>query len=315
MQRYLLTVAYDGASFLGWQRQSSDSAEGTRKSISQGISKSISKSVQATLEEAVLRFCQQKTTLHAAGRTDQGVHALAQYAHLDLDLSRYSTTHRVHEELLRDAVNFHLKPLPVVVKRVQAVAPTFHARFSATSREYLYRIVVSPTRPVFREESVWHRMTNAHSQRRWGKNLEEGLARLRQSAQELQGEHDFQAFRSSACQARSSVKRMYKAEVHHEDDEIRLVFQASGFLYRQVRLMTGTLLGVAEQRLPEDSVRRLLKGEMPVPFRQPARFAAPARGLYFVGATYEMPSDIPSYMPYEMPSLSRPSLPSQAKVP
>ena len=295
MQRYLLTVAYDGASFLGWQRQSSDSAEGTHKSISQ--------SIQATLEEAVLRFCQQKTTLHAAGRTDQGVHALAQYAHLDLDLSRYDTTRRAPEELLRDAVNFHLKPLPVVVKRVQAVAPTFHARFSATSREYLYRIVVSPTRPIFREESVWHRMTNARSQRRWGRNLEEGLARLRQSAQELQGEHDFHAFRSSACQARSSIKRMYKAEVRHEDDEIRLVFQASGFLHRQVRLMTGTLLGVAEQRLPADSVRRLLTGERLAPFRQPPRFAAPARGLYFVGATYDALSPLsPSPPPSPPPS-------------
>ena len=104
-----------------------------------------------------------------------------------------------------------------------------HARFSATSREYLYRIVVSPTRPIFREESVWHRMTNARSQRRWGRNLEEGLARLRQSAQELQGEHDFHAFRSSACQARSSIKRMYKAEVRHEDDEIRHRLASLGF--------------------------------------------------------------------------------------
>ena len=290
MPRYLLTVVYDGRFFLGWQRQSSDSAASARKSV------------QATLEDAVLQFCQQKTTLHAAGRTDQGVHALAQYAHLDLDLSRYDKTNRAHEELLRDAVNFHLKPLPVVVKRVQAVSPVFHARFSATSREYLYRVVVSPTRPVFREGGVWHRMTNERTQRRWGKNLEEGLARLRQSAQELLGENDFAAFRSSACQARSSVKRMYKAEVMRDDDEIRLVFQASGFLYRQVRLMTGTLLAIAEQRLPEDSVRRLLSGGSSAlssslssslssassspPYR-PYRFAAPAHGLYFAGATYD----------------------------
>ena len=135
-------------------------------------------------------------------------------------------------------------------------------------------------------------MTNARSERRWGKNLEAGVARLRQSACDFQGEHDFAAFRASACQARSSVKRMYKAEVHHDDDEIRLVFQASGFLQRQVRLMTGTLLAIAEQRLPEDSVRRLLKGEKLAPssapsLPRPPRFAAPACGLYFVGATYD----------------------------
>ncbi len=284
MARYLLTVAYDGSSFLGWQRQPSDSACSLRKNIRKNICKNICKSVQATLEEAVLRFCQQKTTLHAAGRTDRGVHALAQRAHLDLDLSRYDTQ-RAHEELLRDAVNFHLKPLPVVVLKVQAVSPVFHARFSATSRAYLYRIVVSPARPVFREGHVWHRTANARLLRRWGKNLEAGLARLRRSVQELLGEHDFSPFRSSACQARSAVKRMYKAEVHHDDDEIRLVFQASGFLYRQVRLMTGTLLAVAEQRLPEDSVRRLLSGKSLLP--PPPRFAAPAHGLYFAGATYE----------------------------
>ena len=284
MQRYLLTVAYDGRSFLGWQRQASDSIE--------RASKRSERSVQATLEEAVLQFCQQKTTLHAAGRTDQGVHALAQYAHLDLDLSRYDEKTRSHEDLLRAALNFHLKPLPVVVKTARAVSPTFHARFSATSREYLYRIVVSPTRPIFREGSVWYRMTNARSERRWGKNLEAGVARLRQSACDFQGEHDFAAFRASACQARSSVKRMYKAEVHHDDDEIRLVFQASGFLQRQVRLMTGTLLAIAEQRLPEDSVRRLLKGEiLAPPLSRAHRFAAPACGLYFVGATYD---DLPS---------------------
>ncbi len=294
MPRYLLTVAYDGKFFLGWQRQASDSLTSALKANAR--KENARKSVQATLEQAVFHFCQQKITLHAAGRTDQGVHALAQYAHLDLDLSRFAPQQRAPEDLLRDGVNFHLKPLPVVVKRVRAVSPIFHARFSATSREYLYRIVVSPTRPIFRAGKVWHRMTNARSQQRWGNNLEAGIARLQSSVCELQGENDFAAFRSSACQARSSVKRMYKAEVHHADDEIRLVFQASGFLYRQVRLMTGTLLAIAEQRMPEDSVRRLLKGEtlassssasssacLP---RSP-RFAAPAQGLYFVGATYD----------------------------
>ncbi len=302
LARYLLTLAYDGRYFLGWQRQPSDAVERAQSNIRRHA-----RSVQATVEDAVFRFCRQRTSLHAAGRTDRGVHALAQFAHLDLDLSRFDSDNRSHEELLRDALNFHLKPLPVVVKNVQEVSPALHARFSATSRTYLYRIVVSRTRPVFREGGVWYRKTNARTQQRWGDNGEEGLMRLRRSVQDFLGEHDFQAFRSNACQARSSVKRMYKAEAHFEGDEIRLVFQASGFLYRQVRLMTGTLLAVAEQRLPENSVRRLLKGEQIAssPSR-PFRFAAPAHGLYFSGATYdELPCASPSSFPPSLAPLAR----------
>ena len=204
MARYKLTIEYDGGPFVGWQRQDNGP------------------SVQAALEEAVLAFSGERAFVQGAGRTDAGVHALAQVAHLDLANERPAET-------VRAALNFHLKPHPIAVVEADIVADDFHARFSATWRRYRYRILNRRAPPAFDRGHVWHVPVPLDA------------AAMADAAAVLVGRHDFNSFRSTSCQAPSPVKTLDLLEVARDENEIRIEVGARSFLHNQVRILVGTL--------------------------------------------------------------------------
>ncbi|MEE9210842.1 MAG: tRNA pseudouridine(38-40) synthase TruA [Kiloniellales bacterium] len=245
MTRYKLTLEYDGRGFVGWQRQDN------------GLS------VQAALETAVQRFCAEAVCVEAAGRTDSGVHALGQVAHVDLDKA-------TDAETLRDALNFHLKPAAVAVLSAEAVAPDFHARFSATERRYRYRIVNRRARLTLDQGRAWFVPVP----------LDAGA--MGDAAQALVGQHDFTSFRATECQAKSPVKTLAALEVSREGEEIRIEARARSFLHHQVRNMVGTLKLVGEGKWSRVDVARALAARD----RKAAGPTAPADGLYLVAVRY-----------------------------
>ncbi len=245
MFRYKLTVEYDGRGFVGWQRQDN------------GLS------VQQAIEEAVLAFCGEAARLHGAGRTDAGVHALGQVAHVDLE-------REAKPGALRDAVNFHLKPHAVAVLRAERVGADFHAQLSAKERAYLYRILNRRAPPTLERGRVWHVGTPLDH---------EAMGR---AARVLVGRHDFTTFRASNCQAKSPVKALAALDVARDGDEVRITARAPSFLHHQVRNMVGTLERVGEGKWTEADVAAALEARERAKGGPPA----PAEGLYLVGVTY-----------------------------
>lgn len=245
MTRFKLTLEYDGAAFVGWQRQDNGP------------------SVQQALEEAVTGFCGETVTVHGAGRTDAGVHALGQVAHLDLEKPTTAET-------LRDAVNAHLKPAPVAVLAAEVAADDFHARFSATERRYLYRIV--NRRPPLALERG----------RAWWVPRPLDAAAMHAAAQVLVGKHDFSSFRASECQAKSPVKTLTAIEVSRLAEAIEIRARAPSFLHHQVRNFAGTLRLVGEGKWSAAKVKQVLEARD----RNAAGQTAPAEGLYLTEVVY-----------------------------
>ncbi len=245
MPRYKLTLEYDGGPFVGWQRQDNGP------------------SVQQALEEAVTAFCGERATVHGAGRTDAGVHALGQAAHLDLEKPTTAET-------LRDAVNAHLKPAPVAVLAAEVAAADFHARFSATERRYLYRIV--NRRPPLALERG----------RAWWVPRPLDAAAMHAAAQVLVGRHDFSSFRASECQAKSPVKTLTAIEVARLAETIEIRARAPSFLHHQVRNFAGTLRMVGEGKWTAAKVEAVLEARD----RNAAGQTAPAEGLYLTEVVY-----------------------------
>ncbi len=245
MPRYRLLIEYDGGPFQGWQAQ----ANGP--------------SVQGSIEAAVLAFTGETVRLGAAGRTDSGVHATGQVAHLDLTRDWSAAN-------VRDALNAHLRPAPVVVLEAELADPDFHARFSATGRRYLYRILNRPSPPALEAGKVWHVR----------KALDADA--MHEAAQVLVGLHDFTTFRDAACQSASPIKTLDLARVRRAGAEIHLDFAARSFLHRQVRSMTGALADVGLGKLTAEGLREAL--EAADRSRCPA--VAPASGLYLTGVEY-----------------------------
>jgi len=245
MTRWKLTLEYDGAPFVGWQRQDNGP------------------SVQAALERAVGNFCGETVTVHAAGRTDAGVHALGQVAHIDI--ARETTA-----DTVRDALNFHLKPDPVAVLSAEAVSADFHARFSATMRHYRYRILNRRAPATLERGHVWHVGTMLDA------------AAMHAAAQRLAGKHDFTSFRAVACQADSPVKTLDALSVAAVGEEIHLYARARSFLHHQVRNITGTLKLVGEGKWSGDDVTAALAARD----RGRAGPTAPAEGLYLIRVDY-----------------------------
>lgn len=245
MPRYRLLIEYDGTSFVGWQRQE------------KGVS------VQGLLERAVERLCGSHCTLHAAGRTDAGVHASGQVAHVDLPKDYPADT-------VRDAVNYHLKPKPVAVIAAEKVGEDFHARFSAVGRAYLYRILARRAPPALDQNRVW-----------WVPVALDAEA-MAEGARRLLGHHDFTTFRASECQAKSPMKTLDVLDVSRHGDEIRVVAEARSFLHHQVRNMLGTLKLVGEGKWSPDDVDRALEAKS----RAAGGPTAPAAGLVLTGVRY-----------------------------
>lgn len=245
MPRYKLTLEYDGGPFRGWQRQSDGD------------------SVQQALEDAVRGFCGEEVQVVAAGRTDAGVHATGQVAHLDLSRS-------VTPETLRNALNHHLRPRPVVVLTAAVAADDFHARFSAKARHYLYRIVNRRAPLALERGRAWHVATPLDAEI------------MHEAAQRLIGRHDFTSFRSALCQAKSPVKTVDRLTIRRLGDRLEITALARSFLHHQVRNMVGTLKLVGEGRFPVSQIEAVLAARD----RAAAGPTAPACGLYLTRVDY-----------------------------
>ncbi len=245
MTRFKLVVEYDGRGFVGWQRQAN------------GLS------LQEVLEEAVFRFCGERVTSHVAGRTDAGVHALGQVAHLDIERA-------AAPEVVRDALNFHLKPHPVAVLRAEPVGPDFHARFSARERAYLYRIV-NRRAPL-----------TLNRGRAWLVQAPLDFRAMQAGAAHLVGCHDFSSFRAAECQAKSPVKTLDRLELSREGEAILVHARARSFLHHQVRNMVGSLKLVGEGTWTSSDIRRVLDARD----RRVAGPTAPPDGLYLLEVVY-----------------------------
>jgi tRNA pseudouridine38-40 synthase len=245
MPRYRLTIEYDGTGLVGWQRQPA------------GVS------VQASLETAVERFCGEQVTVHGAGRTDAGVHALAQCAHLDLS--------RAHDpDTIRGALNYHLRPAAVSVLLVEAVADDFDARRSAIGRAYRYRILNRRPPPMLDRMRVWHVAPPLD------------IDAMRAGARHLLGRHDFSTFRDSLCQAKSPIRTLDALDVTRCGEEIHIEAKARSFLHHQVRNMAGTLKLVGLGQWSPDDVATALSARD----RRAGGPTAPAEGLYLVEVRY-----------------------------
>jgi tRNA pseudouridine38-40 synthase len=243
--RYKLTIEYDGAPFAGWQIQAGQ------------------KTVQGVLIAAAEAFGGEKVVLQGAGRTDAGVHARAQVAHVDLAKAWDTDT-------VRDALNAHLRPHPVAVLTVEQAAGDFNARTSAVKRHYLYRIVNRRADLTLDLGRAW----------RVPRPLD--AAAMHEAAQRLVGKHDFTTFRSSECQAKSPVKTLDRLDVVRNGDEVNILAAARSFLHNQVRSMVGSLVMVGEGKWSADDLARALAARD----RSACGQVAPPDGLYLMKVDY-----------------------------
>lgn len=244
--RYKLTLEYDGGPFSGWQR------------LGEGAS------VQAAIENAVKSLTGRPAEVTGAGRTDAGVHATGQVAHVDID--KYFPS----PQRLADALNAHLRPAPIAVLQAEVAAPDFHARFDAVRRVYVYNIICRRA-PLTLERGY-----------AWRVPRELDLDAMNEAARRLVGQHDFTTFRDSQCQAKSPVKTLDRCDVVPGQDRLQVLCEARSFLHRQVRSMVGTLVEAGLGKLSADDVGAALAA------RDRARCGpvAPPDGLYLMRVDY-----------------------------
>lgn len=245
MPRYKLIIEYDGTPFAGWQMQAN------------------AQSVQEKLTEAIEAFCGDPFIPRGAGRTDSGVHALGQVAHIDLAKDWPPDT-------VMKAINFHLKPAPIAVLSCEQVGEEFDARFSAQKRHYLYRIVNRFAPLALERDHVW---------RVWPRLDEASMAA---AALNLIGRHDFTTFRAAECQAKSPIKTLDILTVERDGEEIGIRASARSFLHHQVRSIVGSLKFVGEGKWSPDDLRAALEARD----RTRCGVMAPAPGLYLVRVDY-----------------------------
>lgn len=251
MPRYKLTIEYDGTNLHGWQRQDGPA------------------SAQQHIEEAILDTMKDDVRLHVAGRTDAGVHAIAQVAHFDSDIER--EPYRIMQ-----GINHALRGTAIVINNVERILEDdeFHARFSAKRRYYLYRILNRPSRIAIEAKRAWH-VRNPLD-----------IDAMREGAQFLIGKHDFTSFRSTACQANSPIKDLDTLEISEIESpfgrEIRITTDARSFLHNQVRNMVGTLSLVGQGKWQAEDIKTALDAKD----RQAGGTNAPPHGLYFMKVDY-----------------------------
>jgi tRNA pseudouridine38-40 synthase len=245
MPRYKIIVEYDGAPFAGWQYQEN------------------SPSVQRAIMTAIEAFSGEKVMVQGAGRTDAGVHALGQVAHFDLASERDTDT-------VRDAINAHLRPLPVAILSAEKVPGDFDARRSALRRHYLYRIANRRPDLAIERGRAWRlpRRLDAEA--------------MHAAAQHLVGKHDFTTFRSTECQAKSPEKTLDRLDVSRLGEEIHISAVARSFLHNQVRSMVGSLVPVGDGKWQAADLGRILEARD----RAACGPVAPPDGLYLVKVDY-----------------------------
>ncbi len=249
MPRYKLIVEYDGTPFCGWQK-------------TPGMP-----TVQAALEEAIFRFCGERVTPVAAGRTDSGVHAAAQVVHVDLTAP--------HDPFrVMSAINFHIATHDarhISLRDVSMVDEAFHARFSARARHYRYRILNRRAPAALEANRVWHIAPPLNREA------------MREAALCLVGEHDFTSFRATECQAKSPIKKIDALTLSVHGEEIHIDISARSFLHHMVRNITGTLVLVGKEKwVPQDVAKALAARN-----RTAAGPTAPPQGLCFMRVEYD----------------------------
>jgi tRNA pseudouridine38-40 synthase len=244
--RYKLTIEYDGAPFAGWQIQADRPT------------------VQGVLTAAVEALSGEKTLVQGAGRTDAGVHARGQVAHVDLAKDWDTDT-------VRDALNAHIRPHPIAILAAEHVAEDFNARMSATKRHYLYRIINRRADLTLDAGHAW----------RVPRPLD--AAAMHAAAQRLVGKHDFTTFRSTECQAKSPVKTLQQLDVERAGDDVIVLASARSFLHSQVRSMAGSLVMAGEGKWSADDLSRVLAAAD----RTACGQVAPPDGLYLMKVDYE----------------------------
>jgi len=245
MPRFKLTIEYDGTDYVGWQRQ----ANGP--------------SIQEALEDAVRGYCQVSALVQGAGRTDAGVHARGQVAHVDIPRDD-------PPEVVLKALNAHLRRHPIAILAAEKVDTDFHARFSAIERGYIYRILTRRAPPAIEANLVWWIPTHLDA------------ARMHDAAQELVGRHDFTSFRAAACQADSPVKTVDEITVTREDDMVLVKARARSFLHHQVRNIVGSLRFVGDGRWTRQDIATARDARD----RSAAGPTAPASGLFLMHVKY-----------------------------
>ncbi|CAK7192960.1 tRNA pseudouridine synthase A [Commensalibacter sp. Nvir] len=249
IQRWALKIEYDGTGFVGWQIQKS------------GLS------VQQVLEEAAQKICNNRYTINSitAGRTDSGVHALGQVAHLDFPACVKLTSKKLCEGL-----NYYMKPHAVSILNASLVDLEWNARFSALKRKYVYIILNRNSRPALEKNYVWHVR----------KPLD--VNKMNAAAQHLLGRHDFTSYRATACQAKSPIKILDRFDVTKKNDRIFFHVEARSFLHHQVRNMVGTLKMIGDGHWPEEQALLILKKRD----RKAAGITAPSTGLFLKEIIY-----------------------------
>ena len=245
MTRFRLTIEYDGRPFMGWQRQ----AHGP--------------SVQQAIEEAIGAITHEPVVLHAAGRTDAGVHALAMTAHVDVEK-------KIGAHRLADGTNAKLRPLPVAILGAEEVDGNFHARFSCIGRRYVYRIVNRRAPLALDAGRAWRVPVVLYADD------------MNRAAQVLVGKHDFTTFRSAHCQSESPVKTLDRLTVRRLGEVIEIEAAARSFLHHQVRSMVGCLELVGRGKWSKADLKAALEAKD----RDALGFNAPPDGLYFAEALY-----------------------------
>ncbi len=251
-QRWKLTIEYDGTKYAGWQRQENALA------------------IQECIETAITKFCGEKVVAHVCGRTDAGVHAVGQVAHIDLEKS-------ADEKTVRDAINFHLRPERIAIVKAEPVDDTFHARTGAIKRSYCYKITCDRRGDMILDHNrVWH----------VSRDLD--IAAMNKAAKYLLGTHDFSTFRAAECQAKSPIKTLDRLEFIENKStmgfgrHLELWAEARSFLHHQIRNMAGTLSLVGEGKWTPEDVKTALEAKD----RTKGGPMAPAAGLYFVNVNY-----------------------------
>ncbi len=244
---YKITIEYDGTNLLGWQKQ----PEGN--------------SVQGLLEEAIYRLSHEKVDVYGAGRTDAGVHALGMVAHVDIkkEMSEYN---------LMQGINHHLRSLGscVSVVALESVCDDFHARFSAKTRTYVYKIINRKAPLVLDRNRAWHVSQSID------------VEAMKVACQYFVGKHDFSSFRAAQCQAKSPIKTVDSIELVEKGDVIEIYIKAQSFLHNQVRNMVGTIKEVGVGRFDASYINTIFEYQD----RNKAPVCAPACGLYFLSAEY-----------------------------
>jgi tRNA pseudouridine38-40 synthase len=245
MTRWKITIEYDGKPYVGWQAQ-------------QGLI-----SVQGQIEAALLPIAGKEVFVQGSGRTDAGVHALGQVAHFDLERP-------FDANKIRDAINAQLGPEPISILEAEAVDDAFHARFSATGRAYLYRIINRRPPVALDKGRVWQVYSPLD------------LNLMQEAASYLLGQHDFTSFRAAACQATSPIKTLDRLDVLSVGDEIHLIAEAKSFLHHQIRNFVGMLCYIGRGKQKPTDIINILDARD----RCAAAQTAPACGLYLTKIDY-----------------------------